>query len=43
LTEKGDRLTVEDGSDFLVMEEPRMRCRFAVGDRFVTPHDDTNP
>jgi hypothetical protein len=33
LTEEGDRIALEDGSGFLLLEEKSLRCRFGVGDR----------
>ena len=34
-TEKGDRLTLEDGTTYLVAEQKRLQCRLALGDAFA--------
>jgi hypothetical protein len=35
LTEKGDRIALEDGSGYLLLEEKRLQCRLAMGDTFA--------
>jgi hypothetical protein len=34
-TERGDRLTLEDGTTYLVLEQKRLQCRLALGDAFA--------